>query len=146
MTVDIYIDTDIKGPRRRDGAYLYIIAVHTDKGTADAGNRIRAEDTTENQLTLMAIKTALKRINKPSHIVFHLECAYVANALKNRWYEEWRRHNWQTAKNDTVKDAEIWRDIEYLLNAHDFEVRLKEPHTYRNWMQRTLQEGEKEHV
>lgn len=142
QTVDIYIDTDIKGPRRCDGSYIYIVAVQTSAGTADIGNQKKVEDTTENQLTLLALETALKRLNKPCHLVLHLECHYVASALKNKWYVNWHNHDWLTAKNEPVRDAEKWRRIEYLLNEHDFEVKLKEPHTYRDWMQRELKKGE----
>ena len=140
MTVDIYIDTSIKGPKRRDGTCLYIIAVQTAAGVADAGNMEQMEDTTESSLTLAALEKALERITKPCELVIHLECDYVAAALQNRWFEQWREHGWMTAKGKEVSDAEKWRHIEYLLNAHGFEVRLKEPHSYREWMQRTLKE------
>lgn len=139
-TVDIYIDTDIKGPKRRDGAYLYVIAAPTRKGTADVWWWEPMKQTTENQAALYALEAALKRISKPSHIFIHLECPYVASVLENQWYIRWRQQGWMTQKNKPVCDAEKWRSIEYLLNAHEFEVHLKEPHTYREWMRRKLQE------
>ena len=141
-TVDIYIDTSIKGPKRRSGSYLYIIAMDTSAGTADIGNMASLEDTTENQAVLTALEAALKRITKPCRLIIHLECPYVAGALKNKWYEQWRQQAWMTKKGKPVSDTEKWQSIQYLLNAHDFEVRLKEPHTYRDWMQRTLCEKE----
>lgn len=141
-TVDIYIDTSVKGPRRRDGWYTYIIAMDTAVGTADAGDSVKIEDTTENQATLFALETALKRIKKPCHLVLHLESNYVAAALDKKWYEQWRQAGWMTAKNKPVCDVATWQSIEYLLNAHEFEVRLKEPHTYREWMKRKLKKKE----
>lgn len=140
QTIDIYIDTSLKGPKRRNGSYLYIIATQTNAGPADAGNMGSLQDTTENQATLTALEAALKRIKKPCRLILHLECRYVAGALENGWYKQWRQQAWMTAKGRPVCDAEKWRTIEYLLNAHDFEVRLKEPHSYREWMQRTLRE------
>lgn len=143
--VDIYIDTSIKGPKRRDGTVMYILAYRAANGkTADTGDRINREDTTENQLTILGLEAALKRLNTPCRLVLHLECPYVAAVLENRWYEQWRYNGWMTAKNEPVRDTGTWQSIEYLLNAHEFEVRLKGSHTYRQWMQRTLkaQEGE----
>lgn len=138
-TVNIYIDTSIKGPRRRDGACLYILAFCSGSGkTADAGRRIRQEDTTENQLALLGLEAALKRLREPCRLILHLECAYVASALQNRWLETWRYNGWMNAKNAPVRDAGTWQAIEYLLNAHEYEVKLKQPHTYRDWMRREL--------
>ena len=145
-TVEIYIDTSLKGPRRRDGWWTYIIAMETSQGTADIGDTGKAENTTENQATLIALETALKRLNKPCYLILHLECEYVANVLTNGWLEQWHYGGWMTKKNKPVADSEKWSAIQYLLNAHQFLVKLKEPHTYREWMQRKLKEKEKEDV
>lgn len=141
-TVDIYIDTSIKGPRRRDGWWTYIIAMETDSGTVDAGDTGKAENTTENTITLIALEIALKRLNRPCHLVLHLECDYVANALINGWPEQWSKNGWMTVKNKPVCNAEKWRSIQEMLNAHDFEVLIKRPHSYREWMKRKLKEKE----
>lgn len=142
QTVNIYVDTSIKGPRRRPGSYMYILTVQTNAGTADAGDKKRMDETTENQATLTAIETALKRMKKPSHIILWLECNYVAAAMQNEWYKQWKEKDWKTARGTPVADAEKWRSILYLLNGHSFEVRLKEQHTYREWMRRELEKEE----
>ena len=146
QTVDIYIDTSIKGPKRRHGTYMYIIAMQTDKGTADVGNMDSVSDTTENHITLLALEAALKRIKKPCYLIIHLECSYVAAVLRNGWYKAWQENGWKTNRKTDVQDVEKWRAILKSLNEHAFEVRLKEPHTYREWMSRTLSEKENENV
>lgn len=139
-TVDIYIDTSIKGPRRRDGECLYILAFRSQNGiTADMGRRIWREETTENQLALLGLEAALRHLREPCRLILHLECTYVASALQNHWYDEWRSRGWMNAKNEVVRNADIWQAIEYLLNAHSFEVILRQPHTYREWMRRELE-------
>lgn len=142
QTVDIYIDTSVKGPKRRDGSYIHVVAMQTSKGPADVWWWEPLKQTTENQATLLALEAALKRLTKPCNLIIHLECTYVASALKNGWYIKWRHQGWMTEKNKLVCDSEIWQSIEYLLNTHEFQVRLKEPHTYREWMQRKLNERE----
>lgn len=138
-TVDIYIDTSIKGPRRRDGTCLYILAFQAANGkTADRGRRIQRADATENQLTLLGLEAALRHLKEPCRLILHLECTYVASALQHRWFDEWRHNGWMNAKNKVVSNADTWQAIEYLLNAHVFEVVLKQPHTYRDWMRREL--------
>lgn len=140
QTVDIYIATSIKGPRRQDGSYLYIIAVQTAAGTADAGDRKAVPSTTENQLALLALRTALKRLNRASCLRIYLECFYVAAALENKWYSQWREHDWMNSRAEPVCDAAIWQDIERLLNVHEYEIHLKEQHPYLEWMHRTLRD------
>lgn len=138
QTVDIYIDTGIKGPKPRQGSYMYIVAMETNKGTADIGNMKTLPETTENGATLAALEEALKRIAKPCKLVIHLECNYVATAFQRDWISQWKNNDWKNARGKPVADAEKWRSIEYLLNAHEFSVCYKEPHTYREWMQREL--------
>lgn len=141
-TVDIYIDTSIRGPRRGDGGCMYILAFTAGNGvTADAGGRVGRTDTTENQLALLGLEAALKRLREPCRLVLHLECGYLAAALDNRWYEAWKYSAWMNAKNRPVRDAETWRSVECLLNAHDFRVVLRQPHPYREWMRTELSGG-----
>lgn len=141
-TVNIYIDTSIKGPRRRAGAYMYILQVQTAAGSADAGDAEYLQDTTDNQATLKALEKALGRMRQPSHLVIWIENTYVAAALRNKWYLTWADSQWMTAKKEPVADAETWRRIQYLLNEHDFDVRLKEAHEYRAWMASELKKME----
>lgn len=144
QTVDIYIDTSIKGPRRRDGVCQYIIAFKAANGvTADTGDKIRAADTTENRLTLLGLEAALKRLKAPCALIIHLECSHVAAVLNNGWLEEWKYNNWMTKKGAPVADAKKWQSIQYLLNAHEFQVVLKEEHSYREWMKRELVKTER---
>lgn len=138
--VDIYIDTSVKGPKRQDGKALFILAFVTASGkTADRGNWVHKEDTTENQLTLLALEAALKHLKAACYLVIHLECNYAAAALTNGWIQEWKNNGWQTAKKKPVSDAEIWQSILSLLEKHEFEVELGQEHTYRAWMKRELE-------
>ena len=53
--VNIYICTSIRGPQRRDGAGMYILSYTAANGkTADKGNMVFCQDTTENQLAVLA--------------------------------------------------------------------------------------------
>ncbi len=138
-TVSVYIDTSIKGPRRRDGSCLYILAFQASGGgTADAGGWIRREGATENQLALLGLECALRRLKEPCRLLLHLECRYAAAALRNKWYEEWERNGWRNAKGRPVADADLWRSIQYLLNGSELEVLLQADHPYQGWMRTEL--------
>ncbi len=141
-TVEIFIDTGIKGPKPRDGLYMYIMATETSSGTADVGNSSYLEDTTEHKATLVALEEALKRLKQPCQLEIYMEDSYVAAVLVNGWIKGWQENGWLNAKKEPVADKEKWSSIQYLLNAHTFQIHIKEHHSYREWMARTIKEKE----
>lgn len=143
--VSVYIDTSIKGPRRQDGACLYILSFQAGNGkVADMGRWITRKDTTENQLALLGLEGALKHLRMPCSLCLYLECGYVAAAINGKWHEKWRYAGWMNARNKPVSDAEIWKSIEGLLNAHEVKVNLKQEHPYREWMKSEMARWQQE--
>jgi ribonuclease HI len=141
QTVDIYIDTSIKGPARRHGSYIYKVAATDSRGVLkDVGGMEALEDTTENGLTVRALETALKRINRPCHITIWLNCPYVAAVLINGWLEKWDKNRWINSKGEPVCDIASWQSIKELLAPHECEVKLKEKHQFTSWMSWMLEE------
>lgn len=137
--VNIYICTSIRGPQRRDGAGMYILSYTAANGkTADKGNMVFCQDTTENQLAVLALAEALACLKTSCRIKLYLDCCYAAAALKGRWYEKWRYAGWMNARSQPVSDAETWQMIESRLAVHDLEVLLGQEHPYRRWMLREL--------
>ena len=137
--VNVYICTSIRGPQRRDGAGMYILSYTAANGqTADKGKVIFRQDTTENQLAVLALAEALSCLKTPCRLKLYLDCCYVAATLKGRWYEKWRYEGWMNAKNHPISDAEAWQVIESCLAAHDLEVLLGQAHPYHGWMLREL--------
>lgn len=144
--VDIYLDTSIRGPRRANGGYMYILAYKTTKGTADCGNYKRLEDTTQNQLNLKALEEALGRLNGPCELTIWTDCKYIASALNSKWYEAWGANDWKTAKGQNVSDAETWIKVIDLLAIHSFKLRYNESHEYKAWMKKEIERKVKENV
>lgn len=142
QTVNLYIDTSIKGPRRRAGCYIYLLEMKTSKGPATVNKLVCMEETTENHMTLTAMEEALKRIHKPCALHIYLECSYVAAAIQKGWLKEWQYNGFVTKRGRAVSDEEKWRRIQSLLNVHDFSIHEKEAHSYREWMERELKKGD----
>lgn len=133
--VNLYIDTSIKGPKRRDGAFIYLLDYTTESRKQHQAKSIcKIPNSTENMLTLEALVAALNRITMPCKLHIYLECRYVANAFRNGWLENWVNNDWKNAKGEPVADAERWRDIQYLLNKHEFYIHFQEHHEYHSWM------------
>lgn len=57
-----------------------------------------------------ALEYAVKKFNgEPIALIF--DSAYVANALKQRWFEKWKRNGWITSTGDKVKNLDLWKQI-----------------------------------
>lgn len=139
--VDLYIDTNIKGPKRKWGCYLYVLSTARQEGSLHVVKGMeQKEDTTEHQLTVLALRDALKRFNRPCRLTIWLNPPYVAAVLENGWYRQWQEAGWVTTRQKPVCDVEAWQVIHEKLVMHEYEVRLREHHSFAEWMQWILRD------
>ena len=132
--INIYTYTDIRGPRRRDGAFAYVLEMLTDKGAATLTNVKEIGNATENRAELTAIWKAVERLKRPCTLSIYTNSSYAVAAFKNKWVDKWRENSWFNAKGDPVANAEEWKNLLDLLDEHEFQFFLKEPHSYMEWM------------
>ena len=131
--INIYIEVTNRGPRIRDGRYLYLLEFIRDgvpltrEGT---GNR---EAVTENQLVLEAMIEAFKRIKKSSRVVVFTRCGHVLSTLRNHWPKQWEKNGWINAKGRPVNNAELWKELLELMEPHVV-LLSDEQHSYQDWM------------
>lgn len=92
--------------------------------------------TTNNEMELMAILTALKHISskienntflKP---VIYSDSAYCVNLI-NSWMYSWEKNGWKRPKNQEVKNLEIIKQIYEL--AHLADIRKVSGHSGIKW-------------
>lgn len=148
--VNIYIATSIIGPRRADGLYMYLLETlvwrtqcgKREQVTCTRQQMAEMKATTENELAVSALEAALCRLTAPCDLAVWTDCPYVAGILEARRYEEWRAHGWQGTNGKPIKYVDKWLRISELLNAHGFEVKLKERHGYTDWMKREMKKHE----
>jgi len=132
--VNIYIATTA-GPKQRRGVYMYLLETRKANGEdATRQQMLHMDDTTENQLAVCALEAALSRMTAPANLTIWTDCGYLYGTLENRQFERWRQQDWKNEKGD----------LEYLLNAHDFQMKYREHHEYKDWMSREIkQESER---
>lgn len=76
--------------------------------------------TTNNRMELRAIIEAYKKIlsrkkrSKDVQYDIYSDSAYVVNTVNNRWIETWQKNNWQTTKNEDVKNRDLWEEFSKL--------------------------------
>lgn len=139
--VHIYTYTDIRGPRKRTGRYIYLLEQETEKGPATLHKIEKVETETENRVQLLAVAGALRRIRKPCELVIHTHSEYVAAGFTEGWIKKWAVSGWKNGKGDPVANRPEWEEIAELLNAHEFEFRAGR-HAYSIWMERKIRKEE----
>ena len=79
------------------------------------------EETTNNIMELTAAIEALKVLKRPCECKIYSDSAYVVNAFKQEWINNWKKNNWKTSDKKEVKNKELWKKLENLTNIHTVE-------------------------
>ena len=75
------------------------------------------ENTTNNQMELLAAISALEALDRPSKIKIITDSSYVKNGV-TLWLENWKNNKWKTASKKPVKNAELWRRLDQAKSRH----------------------------
>lgn len=80
-----------------------------------------SKNTTNNKMELQAVIEALKLIkNKNVIIEIFSDSSYVVECFLKKWYINWEKNGWKTAKKTPVENKEYWKELISLVES--FEV------------------------
>lgn len=69
-------------------------------------------NTTNNRMELLAIIEALKLIkDKDVAIEIYSDSSYVVECFVKKWYVNWEKNGWKTAKKTPVENQELWKSL-----------------------------------
>ena len=74
------------------------------------------ENTTNNQMELLAPINALKNIPKGSKVQIFTDSKYVKSGI-TEWIHNWKRNGWKTADKKDVKNKDLWTELDELSSA-----------------------------
>ena len=77
-----------------------------------------ARETTNNIMELTAVIEALKQIKKPYEIDITTDSTYVKNGI-TIWIHNWKTNGWKTAAKKSVKNKELWIELDELIKVHE---------------------------
>lgn len=77
-----------------------------------------AELTTNNKMELQAVIEALKLIKKDYDIEIFTDSSYVKNGITS-WINTWKLNNWKTSKKESVKNKELWLELDELKQKYN---------------------------
>lgn len=73
--------------------------------------------TTNNRMELMAAIQGLATLRRPCEVALYTDSQYVKKGI-NEWIQNWKRNGWRTSARKPVKNAELWRQLDGLVNTH----------------------------
>ncbi|MBQ9027427.1 MAG: hypothetical protein IJ110_01540 [Lachnospiraceae bacterium] len=121
MKLNIYIETDIKGPQRQQGYWRYQMEAVGDDGALRASNGCRKEHTgNEYSATLEALMSAAGRIRKgtKAQITIFTDCDMVRGGIYH--LRAWQRDGWKRSRGRTIQYAKEWQAIGEALSGTSF--------------------------
>ena len=77
------------------------------------------KETTNNVMEITAVIEGLKLLKEPCKVQIYSDSAYVVNAFREHWIENWIKKNWQNSKKEPVKNKELWLELYALVKQHE---------------------------
>jgi ribonuclease HI len=110
--VVIYTDGACKGNPGPGGWGALLVA-----GTREKELWGGESHTTNNRMELTAVIRALEALRRRSEVDLYTDSRYVKNGIEI-WIHDWKRRGWKTADKKPVKNDELWRELEQLVQKH----------------------------
>ena len=74
-------------------------------------------ETTNNRMELIAVIKALKYLNINSKVIIYTDSQYVKNGI-TVWLINWKKNNWKNASNKSVKNKDLWIQLNNQVERH----------------------------
>ena len=113
MKYKIYTDGACSG-NPGPGGWAVIILVNNEIKEMFFGSE---ENTTNNQMELLAPIKAIQKFKKKSEISIFTDSTYVRDGI-TVWIKQWEKNGWKTASKKPVKNKELWKKLKNLSSKH----------------------------
>ena len=110
--IEMYTDGACKGNPGVGGWGSYIIEGNSEKDLY--GFNL---NTTNNKMELTAVIESLKTLKSNSEVTIFTDSQYVKNGI-NQWIINWKKNGWKTATKKPVKNKELWKELDGLVQQH----------------------------
>ena len=121
--IKIYTDGScLENPGK--GGWAAIIIINGIK-TQIKGNK---ENTTNNQMELLAPINALKKIPKGNKVQIFTDSKYVKSGI-TEWIHNWKKNGWKTSDKKAVKNKDLWTELDNLARAFEIEWKWVKAHS-----------------
>ena len=83
--------------------------------------------TTNNRMELQAAIESLRALKSACKVELHTDSEYLKNGIE-RWVKNWKRNGWVTQERRTVKNADLWKELDELVSKHSVTWRWVKGH------------------
>jgi ribonuclease HI len=83
--------------------------------------------TTNNRMELTAAVEGLGALKEPCEIEFFTDSQYVQNGI-SEWLKHWKTRGWKTKEKKTVKNEDLWRELDAKSAKHQISWRWLKGH------------------
>jgi len=74
-------------------------------------------ETTNNRMELTAAIEGLKALKRPCQVELTTDSQYVRKGI-TEWMDNWKARGWKTAAKKPVKNADLWSELDELVQRH----------------------------
>ena len=75
--------------------------------------------TTNNRMELLAVISALEKLNQSCIVELYSDSKYVIDALTKGWLTSWIKNGWRKADKKAVLNVDLWQRLLPLLEKHE---------------------------
>lgn len=98
------------------GGWAYILR---DAASGEEVEQAGAErQTTNNRMELSAVIEGLSTLKSSSVVDLYSDSQYVLKGLEE-WMKSWKARGWRTAAKKPVKNVEMWKQLDGLMEGHE---------------------------
>ena len=75
--------------------------------------------TTNNRMELLAVISALEKLNQSCVVELYSDSKYVIDSLTKGWLTSWIKNGWRKADKKAVLNVDLWQRLLPLLEKHE---------------------------
>ena len=79
-------------------------------------------------MELMACIIGLNALKRKCAVIIHSDSKYVVNGIEKGWAKRWQANGWMRNKTEFAENADLWKKLLKLCNAHDVEFKWVKGH------------------
>jgi ribonuclease HI len=83
--------------------------------------------TTNNRMELQAVIEGVRALKRSVPLTIYTDSVYVMKGI-TEWIAGWKRNGWRTAAKKPVKNEDLWRELDSVLEGHDVQWRWVKGH------------------
>ena len=121
--VDIYTDGACRG-NLGPGGWAAILR-YRDKETLIHGAEA---ETTNNRMELQAAVAALQKLKHSCAVSITTDSRYLMDGIQ-QWLPNWKQNGWKTSAKKPVKNQDLWRQLDMLVEGHNITWNWVRGHT-----------------